>query len=81
MRCGQLTLTPTFWSPKPRNELGAALARWFDDFEQRRRRRRQLDELRRVPAGTLRDIGLDRSELMSVTYGGSAGRVKRGAAE
>jgi uncharacterized protein YjiS (DUF1127 family) len=81
MRSGQLTLTPAFWSPRPRQELGAVLARWFDDFEQRRRRRRQYEELRRVHPGTLRDIGLDRSELMSVTYGGSAGRARRGPAE
>jgi len=81
MRSGQMTLVATLWSPGARLDLGARLARWLDDFEQRRRRRQQLEELRRVDPRTLRDIGLDRSELMSVTYGGSAGRVRRGGQE
>ena len=77
MSSADLTI-PTMTAPAPRAaRLGAALGRWLDDFEQRRRRHRQLSELRGLDSQTLKDIGLDRSELGSAVATGCAGRKQR----
>jgi uncharacterized protein YjiS (DUF1127 family) len=49
-------------------------------YLEHRRKRRALAELRSVDPGTLKDMGIDRSELTSIVYGDPKGR-RRGCAE
>jgi uncharacterized protein YjiS (DUF1127 family) len=49
-------------------------------YLEHRRKRRALAELRSVDPRTLKDMGIDRSELTSIVYGNPKGR-RRGCAE
>jgi uncharacterized protein YjiS (DUF1127 family) len=47
-------------------------------YLEHRQRRRALAQLKSVDPRTLRDMGIDRSELTSIVYGDPRGRRRRG---
>ncbi len=66
-----------------RNGLAAAhaVAAWYEAasgflaaLRARRRARRTFNALNAVDARTLKDIGIDRSEIMSISFGDNSGR-------
>jgi len=46
-------------------------------YQEHRRRRRAVAELRSVNPGILKDIGIDRTEATSIVYGSPKGRRRR----
>lgn len=73
-----MTTTATFTETYTiMQRISDAYASWLGMREQRR----AVRELRSVGNRTLKDIGMDRSEAMSVVYGASAGRRHRFTAE
>ena len=64
--------TQTFWT--------ATIKRLLDRYSEHRKKRRALAELRSVDPRTLKDMGIDRSEVTSIVYGNPKGR-RRACAE
>lgn len=50
------------------------IKRLFRRYLEHRKQRRALAELRSVDPGTLKDMGIDRSEVTSIVYGNPNGR-------
>ncbi len=77
-----MTITSENWPiaptrPNPMVVISAcmeAVLRGRDYLRQRRRARADYCDLSAVAASTLKDIGIDRSEIMSLTLGDSSGR-------
>jgi len=46
-------------------------------YQEHRRKRRAIAELRSVDPGILKDIGIDRTEVTSIVYGSPKGRRRR----
>ena len=52
--------------------------KWLiERYREYRERRRALTELRSIDGRTLKDIGIDRTELTSIVYGNPNGRRRR----
>jgi uncharacterized protein YjiS (DUF1127 family) len=60
--------------------VAAALQRLLDGWAQRRLMHRRHAELQALDDRTLRDLGLHRSELLSLAAGADAGRSRRARA-
>ena len=75
-----MTALQAYSGAQTRTVWTATIKRLLHRYSEHRKRRRALAELRSVDPRTLKDMGIDRSEVTSLVYGNPEGR-RRGCAE
>jgi uncharacterized protein YjiS (DUF1127 family) len=75
-----MTALQAYSGPQTRAIWAATIERLLHCYSKRRKKRRALAELKSVDSRTLKDMGIDRSEVTSLVYGNPDGR-RRGCAE
>jgi uncharacterized protein YjiS (DUF1127 family) len=75
-----MTALQAYSGPQTRAVWTATIERLLHRYSEHRKKRRVLAELKSVDPRTLKDMGIDRSEVTSLVYGNPEGR-RRGCAE
>jgi len=69
-----MTTLQIYSGAQTRNVWTAIIKPLLHRYSEHRKKRRALAELRSVDPRTLKDIGIDRSEVTSIVYGNPSGR-------